>query len=67
MVKEITFYERNKHKSEQKAVFQTSQHSTTKLTHSTAISSATSQQNTAFLQRFILSMHFSNTTHTIDH
>jgi hypothetical protein len=66
MVKEIVFYERKKHNSDQEAVFQTSQHSTSKLRHSTAITLATSQQNTASLQRFILPMHFSSTTHTID-
>jgi hypothetical protein len=49
VVKEIMFYERNKYKSDQRAVFQTSQHSTTKLRHTTAITLATSQQNTAFL------------------
>ena len=49
MVKEIMFYEINKYKSDQEAVFQTSQHSTTKSRHSTAITLATSQQNTAFL------------------
>ena len=37
------------YKSERKAVFQTSKHSTTKLSHNTAINLATGQQNAAFL------------------